>query len=312
MAQVDHLAKLLEAVTAQNWDAARLAANHIVDAEEKRGHRGAADRLRGLLHPNAPRANGFAANGAAQPQAAWLGGAGFLEAALTRLDRDVHLAEVELKPSLRGELEAIVVEWMHRDELAVRGLDRRRKLLFHGPPGCGKSLSAVALANALGLPTFVVRMDAVVGAYLGQTALRVRELFRFAEQRPSVLLLDEIDALGRRRGHQLEVGELDRVVISLMQELEHTQPAGLVIATSNLAGHLDEALFRRFDSLLRFPRPTKRELERFARTRAADTGALTQARAARLVEGATSYAEAVRRLDAEHRAAVLRELQLPM
>jgi len=77
--------------------------------------------------------------------------------------------------------------------------------------------------------------------------------------------LDELDALGKRRGSPLDVGELDRIVIALMQELEHSKPAGLIIGTSNLAKHLDSALWRRFDLTLLFKAPTEKVLVAFAK-----------------------------------------------
>jgi AAA+ superfamily predicted ATPase len=138
-------------------------------------------------------------------------------------------------------------------------------LLFHGPPGCGKSLTAKALANELGLPLFLVRFDAVIGAYLGQTAIHLRQLFHFAETTPCILLFDELDALGKRRGNPTDVGELDRIVIALMQELEHANPQGMIVGTSNLAKDLDDALWRRFDFTLEFKAPNQKALTSFAR-----------------------------------------------
>jgi SpoVK/Ycf46/Vps4 family AAA+-type ATPase len=202
---------------------------------------------------------------------------------------------------------AIVSEWEHRDVLAARGVERRRKLLFFGPPGCGKSLTAAALGAAIGLPTYVVRIDAVVGAFLGQTALRIRELFRFAETAGCVLLLDEIDALAKKRGSLRDVGELDRVVIALMQELEHAVPKGILVATSNVPEHLDEAVFRRFDDVIEFPRPSRAEIAKFGAQRAVAGKIVPRRRLNALLLGATSYAEVARRVAAEERAIVLQE-----
>ena len=118
-----------------------------------------------------------------------------------------------------------MLEWNHREKLKDRGIARRSKLLFYGPPGCGKSLTANALATELAIPLFLVRFDAVIGAYLGQTAIHLRQLFQFAETTPCVLLFDELDALGKKRGNPTDVGELDRIVIALMQELEAFPPS---------------------------------------------------------------------------------------
>ncbi len=172
-------------------------------------------------------------------------------------------------PFARRLLESAVGEWQKRATLHQRRLEPRSKLFFYGVPGCGKSLTARALAHELGIPIYLVRFDAIIGAYLGQTAIHLRQLFHFAESTPCILLLDELDALGKQRGNPLDVGELDRIVIALMQELEHSRPQGLIIGTSNLPKHLDDALWRRFDVALEFRAPAKAALSAFAKRVAA-------------------------------------------
>ena len=199
---------------------------------------------------------------------------------------------VALPSQVRRGLQSILDEFRHSGPLQSRGFQIRRKLIFTGPPGCGKSLTALALANELGLPNFVVRFDAIIGSYLGQTATHLRHLFRFAESTASVLLFDEIDALGKRRGNPADVGELDRIVIALMQELELTTPLGFVIATSNVPEHLDRALWRRFDGHLVFPAPTKAQLKSFVVNAAQGFGRKLPEPVASLAVSKHSYAEA--------------------
>jgi len=195
--------------------------------------------------------------------------AGILSTALVPLPAEPSLQDVVLVPAARRLLHAIVMEWQNRETLRLRQLEPRSKLLFHGLPGCGKSLTARALAHELQMPIYVVRFDAIIGAYLGQTAIHLRQLFHFAEITPCILLLDELDALGKRRGNPLDVGELDRIVIALMQELEHFRPQGIIIGTSNLSQHLDDALWRRFDVALAFKAPGKPVLSAFVKRVAA-------------------------------------------
>lgn len=301
MPKVDHLAKLLKAVAAHDWDAAQAAGLEIARSEEEKGHHSAAQHLRGAMNPNGRMTRAVAATNGTS-----LGDPGFMSAALTRVSGETHLADVALRPAQRRELMTLIAEWEHREALAARRIERRRKLLFFGPPGCGKSITAAALGIALGLPTYVVRIDAVVGAFLGQTALRIRELFRFAETTACVLLLDEVDALAKKRGSIRDVGELDRVVISLMQELEHAVPKGIVVATSNVPELLDKALFRRFDDVIEFPRPSRAEIARFGARRATAGKIVPPRRLKQLLVGATSYAEAARRIGAEERSIALR------
>lgn len=152
-------------------------------------------------------------------------------------------------------------------------------------------MTALALGNELEMPVYLARFDALIGSYLGQTAIHLRQLFHFAETNECILLLDELDALGKRRGNLQDVGEADRIVIALMQELEHSEPRGLIIATTNVATHIDNALWRRFDLNLTFPAPTKRERESYSRQVAKELGLrLTASNRERLIKHA-SYSE---------------------
>jgi SpoVK/Ycf46/Vps4 family AAA+-type ATPase len=162
----------------------------------------------------------------------------------------------------------------------------------------------------MSLPVLVVRFDGVVGSYLGQTAARLRELFRYAEAVPSVLVLDEIDALAQRRGNPRDVGEVDRVVISLLQELEHSRPRGLIVASSNIPRALDDALWRRFDLVLGLPSPSRQQIRTFARKRLAATGGRPGRQLDAALRGARSYADADRVINDIHRRQVLsREME---
>lgn len=158
----------------------------------------------------------------------------------------------------------------------------------------------------------MVRIDGILGSLLGQTSSRIHEVFRFAERLPCVLLLDELDALGRRRGERQDVAELDRVVVGLMQELDYTTLPGLVVATTNFIAAVDDALVRRFDMQLSFPLPDRAALGRFLGARATTLGSDvdTVAMLRALPEG-TSYAEAERLLLDRVRADVLARLASP-
>jgi SpoVK/Ycf46/Vps4 family AAA+-type ATPase len=159
------------------------------------------------------------------------------------------------------------------------------------------------------MPHYIVRFDAVIGAYLGQTAIHLRELFRFVSNTPCVLLFDEIDALGKQRGNPLDVGELDRIVIALMQELEFLDTQGIVIATSNLPENLDRALWRRFDLTLHFPKPTKPELAEYIRRIGSKFGIGFGREMPKRLRTAGTYAEAERLVEAEARRIALEEIE---
>ena len=303
MASTKQLTALFRAIAAENVGGATEIAAQICDQEEQNGHHTAARVLRGAL--NASR-NGHS-DAKKRPYSGHDNGASIITTALTRIPTDVRFAGVTLSNSARQELESLVLEWKHRARLREKGIARRSKLLFYGPPGCGKSLTASALAAELSIPLFLVRFDAVIGAYLGQTAIHLRQLFQFAETTPCVLLFDELDALGKRRGNPADVGELDRIVIALMQELEHSSPQGIVIGTSNVAEHLDDALWRRFDFALEFKSPNQKVLVSFAQRIAADMQVKLPDDVVAKVAKARNFANAESMVIAEVRRQALRD-----
>jgi SpoVK/Ycf46/Vps4 family AAA+-type ATPase len=298
--KVSDLSSLFHALSIEDWRSARVAAETIASAEERAGHHGAATRLRGALSSTGPRPE---ADGGTVSLPTLVS----MPDILSRLS-NASLDDVELSKSAHDALLEVLKEHRHRSRLLAHDLRPRARLFFFGPPGCGKTLTARALGTSLGVSTFVVRFDALVGSYLGQTSVRLREVFRFAEAQPSVIVLDEIDAVGRHRGRSADVGEMDRVVISLMQQLELVQPATMLIAASNLAEHLDPALLRRFDFTLEFPQPSQRQLANFARNQAkARDLKLTKPMLAAIGK-TTTFAEVEKLVEAEHRRVLLRNL----
>lgn len=167
---------------------------------------------------------------------------------------------VILSDHLRHRLDRVVAEIRQTELLQSYGLRPSSRLLFYGAPGCGKTAEAESLALKLGLPLFVVRFDAVVSSYLGETAANLGKLFSWASRRPGVLLFDEFDAIGRSRSDEQEHGELKRVVNSFLQMLDSFRPLGLVIAATNHEQILDSAVWRRFDEVLEFELPSKQQI----------------------------------------------------
>ena len=293
---VNTLSKLLQALADRRWDDAVTLGAELAKREERQGHYQAARRLRGALGDGEPSDSVWRAPGA--PSSA-------LRALFPLSPIDID--QVVLPRKLREQVEELALEYRLNEKIEQASMTRRRKLLFVGPPGCGKTLTARAIGAVSSLPILVVRFDAIVGAYLGQTAAQLREIFAYAEAVPSVLVLDEIDALAQRRGNPRDVGELDRIVISLMQELEHAAPKGFVVASSNLPKLLDEALWRRFDLVLTFPSPARRDLASFARRRLRSWALNVPQNLAGLLKGAKSYADVDRQLGDLRRRAILRQ-----
>ena len=140
-------------------------------------------------------------------------------------------------------------------ELASKGLEPPSTLLLFGPSGCGKTMAAVAIACDLGLTLSVVRLDSLLGSFLGNSAKNLGRVFDNALTRPCVLLLDEFDALGKMRDDAQEVGEIKRLVGSLLQNLDRVQGQQIVIAATNHHHLLDPAIWRRFDVTLHLGKP---------------------------------------------------------
>lgn len=170
-----------------------------------------------------------------------------------------NLSQVILSKSTKDAVENLVEQWQCRDRLMQYNLTPQNRLLFSGLPGTGKTFTAYAIANSLGLDIAYVRFDSLVSSYLGQTGSNLREVFEFASKRPCLLLLDEVDAIGKKRDDNQELGELKRIVISLLQNLDLFPAGSLLIACTNHPQLLDDALWRRFNCVISFEMPEKEQ-----------------------------------------------------
>lgn len=150
----------------------------------------------------------------------------------------------------------LVEEQHRRDILRSYGLEPRHRLLLSGPPGNGKTSLAEALATELMAPLFVVRYEAVIGSFLGETSSRLKRLFDFVRTHQCVLFFDEFDTLGKERGDTHETGEIKRVVSSLLLQIDALPSHVVVVTATNHSELLDRAVWRRFQLRLELPAPT--------------------------------------------------------
>lgn len=175
---------------------------------------------------------------------------------LLRQEFPVHLGEAPIfPPALRGRLDQVLSERRNLEVLAQKGLEPTKSLLFVGPPGVGKTMSARWVAESLGVPLLTLDLAAVMSSYLGKTGSNLRNVLDYAKSLTCVLLLDEFDAVAKRRDDESEIGELKRLVTVLLQEIDDWPETSLLIAATNHEELLDPAAWRRFDDVLRFDLP---------------------------------------------------------
>ncbi|MGI0105621.1 AAA family ATPase [Salinimicrobium sp. WS361] len=180
----------------------------------------------------------------------------------THIEHEFLRHEMVLQASVEDKIFRIEKEYAARERLAHYGLKPRRKILFYGSSGCGKSMGAERIAWDLGLPFHKVRFDSIMSSYLGESAANLQKLFDSIKDYPCVLLLDEFDIIGKQRElASNDVGEMHRIVNILLGLLEEYDGEGILIATTNLEGSLDKALFRRFDDFIELPKPSNKEVK---------------------------------------------------
>ncbi len=180
---------------------------------------------------------------------------------------DTQLSEMVLAETIKERLREAVNQYHQRDLLHSHGLQPRRKLLLVGPPGCGKTMSASAVAGECGLPLMFVQLHSLITKYMGETAAKLHLIFDAMVQTRGVYLFDEFDAIGSHRDTRNDVGEIRRVLNSFLQFLERDDSESIIIAATNFAGMLDNALFRRFDDIISYGLPTPAMAENLIRNR---------------------------------------------
>jgi SpoVK/Ycf46/Vps4 family AAA+-type ATPase len=199
------------------------------------------------------------------PLGSALRGVGTFTPAPVDIDSRMQLVEVVypvildkqpvLAPKVKAALEACLNEWANIDVLLKEGLAPARMLLFCGLPGTGKTMAAHWLAQELKLPLLTLNLATVMSSYLGKTGNNLKAVFDHAVSRPCVLLLDEFDAIAKRRDDDSDVGELKRLVNVLLQALDEWPSNSMLVAATNHGDLLDPAVWRRFDVVTHFEKP---------------------------------------------------------
>ncbi len=257
------LHRLFKAIKRGEQDDLLKLAKVILEQERRQGHSKLVTELEELLKQDSSttqtKSKGLPSGAGALARLPMSRRSGLLLATLQPYEELRH--HMVLPESVEVRFRRIEREFGQRERLAMYGLKPRKKVLLYGPPGCGKSLGAERLAWQLGLPLMKVRFDIVMSSYLGESASNLREVFEASKETPRLLLLDECDAIAKARERSNDVGEVGRVVNTLLGLLDEYKAPGLLVATTNLSKALDTALFRRFDEVFEIPPPGQNELE---------------------------------------------------
>ncbi|WP_276391509.1 AAA family ATPase [Eudoraea chungangensis] len=257
----DILKRLFKSIDGNPEDDIVKVAYDIIKDEEEKGHHVLSKQLRAILDENVQVSkklgkelkdifSGSNARGNAKdfPLA-------------VQIPREELRHHMVLSKEIESKFQRIEKEFVARARLAKHGLKPKQKILFFGPPGCGKSMGAERLAWNIGLPFYKVRFEAVISSYLGESLVNLKKLFDSIQSFPCVLLLDEFDIIAKSRNYGQDVGEMHRLVNMVLFLLEEYNAPGLLVATTNLETSLDKAVFRRFDEVIEITKPGGKEIE---------------------------------------------------
>lgn len=172
------------------------------------------------------------------------------------------LDDIFLNRENRKSVELLIKEYSYIEELHRYGLPVNNKLLLHGSSGCGKTTTAKAIANALGKPLLILNLSNVICSRIGETSQNIKQVFDKAAREKAVLFLDEFDQIGKARDHQdKDVGEMRRLVNTLIQLIDYFPERSLLIGATNHLAIIDIALLRRFQLTIGFEMPTRSVLD---------------------------------------------------
>lgn len=253
MARSDLLVSLVRAASTGDRATVRSTAEALAADERAKNHHILADRLqRAVSNVSVTSSNLMLGTDRNIPQG---------RDSIIEVQPQIQMDQLLLSLPVHESGRQLIEEHMRADVLRSHGYEPRHRVLLSGPPGNGKTSFAESIAEALSLPFMIVRYDALIGSYLGETNTRLRKLFDYVRTQPTILFFDEFDAIGKERGDTHETGEIKRVVSFLLMQLDQLPSYVVVIAATNHAELLDRAVWRRFQMRLSFPAPDQRGIK---------------------------------------------------
>lgn len=246
MATADQIKSLIRSYSSDDKEKFYSMALQVAAHEAKRGHTALAHEIREMLDSKR-KSEKQALNVISFPSE--------LKGLILPLDSKTPKSSLVIEKSISGRIDKVIQEYFQRGKLKAHGLDNRRKLLFVGPPGTGKTMTAQVLASELKLPLNIIQVDRLVTKFMGETSAKLRLIFEHMKQNTAIYFFDEFDAIGGDRNLDNDVGEMRRVLNAFLQFLEQDNSESFILGATNNPALLDNALFRRFDDVLSYKLP---------------------------------------------------------
>lgn len=176
----------------------------------------------------------------------------------------VLLSDVFLDEANKSSIVQLIKEHTYIDELSQYGLPVNNKILLQGSSGCGKTMTAKAIAQALGKNIMILNLSNVVCSRIGETSQNIKQVFDKAGKEKAVLFLDEFDQIGKARGSDdKDVGEMRRLVNTLIQLIDYFPNNALLLCATNHPQIIDLALLRRFQLQINYDNPVNDVLDQY-------------------------------------------------
>lgn len=259
MPSLGRFLEMIEAISRRDWSAIEKIGKAAASDEREKKHYQAAHKISEALEIAISKTGIEDSIGTVASPLKPL--SGDIPSLLHEYKTDTIVAPV-LSQDILASVDELIGEWRHEEKLKAKGIFPRRTILFHGLPGCGKTHLASHIAKNLNLRLFIIRFDNLISSYLGETGSNIRKVFDFVKNNRCALFIDEVDAIAKQRDDRNELGELKRIVITLLQNLDLSAGNSILFAGTNHPHMLDSAIWRRFELILELMPP--KETERLA------------------------------------------------
>ncbi|ADX68450.1 AAA family ATPase [Weeksella virosa] len=177
-------------------------------------------------------------------------------------DEAISLDDVFIEEEYREKIQRFVKEHSYREKLIELGLEVDHKIMLYGASGCGKTMTAKAIGNALGKKVLILNLSNIVCARIGETSQNLKQIFDKAKREKAILFLDEFDLLGKSRTYDdQDVGEMKRLVNVIIQQIDLLSSDVILICATNHAEMIDTALWRRFQLRIPYQLPDREALD---------------------------------------------------